>query len=85
MKSFTSLKLRSAWMPAGGGAGADGDQDLRMPDLVDPFGVVRRRDRAFDERQVVRAFDHRPRGLGEIGDLDRAGHGQQFVFAVQQD
>ena len=54
-------------------------------DVLDPFGVVRRGDRAFDQREVVGALRRRALGrLGEIGDLDRAGDGEQLVLAVEQ-
>ena len=47
--------------PARRRAGADRDQQPRLlADLVDPLGVVRGRDRALDERDVVRARRPRP-------------------------
>ena len=71
--------------PAGGRAGADRDERLRgAPDLLDPLGVVRRRDRALDEREVVRPVRHRARRLAEVGDVDRAGERQQLVLEVEQ-
>ena len=53
-------------------------------DLVNALDVVRRRDRPLDERQVVRPATMPLRGLREVGDVDRAGDGQQLVFAVEQ-
>ena len=56
----------------------------RAADMVDALGVVRRGDRAFDQRQVVAAFHDRARRLREIGDVHRAGESQQLVLAVEQ-
>ena len=66
MKSSTSAKLRSAWMPPAV-AQAPIVTSCRddAPHLLDPLGVVRRGDRALDQREVVRALDRRaasPRG-----------------------
>ncbi len=70
---------------AGRGAGADRDQVLRRaPHLPDPLGVVRRRDRALDERQVVGAFDRCARCFEEVRDLDLAGKRKELVLAVEQ-
>ena len=70
---------------AAGGAGADGDHELgHLADLVDPLDVLRRGDRALDERDVVRALDHGAGGLGEVGDVDGLGDAQQLVLAVEQ-
>ena len=70
---------------AGGGAGADRDHPARhLADLLDPLELVGGGDRALDQRHVVRALHHRPGGLGEVGDLDRAGEWDQLVLAVEQ-
>ena len=70
---------------AGGGAGADRHQPARLaPDLLDPLGVVGRRDRALDQRQIVGPPDLGAGRFHEIGDLDRAREGQQLVLAVEQ-
>jgi hypothetical protein len=71
--------------PAGGRARADRDQRLGLrTDLADPLGVVRRRDRALDQRQVERPGCGVRRRLGEVRDVDRAGDRQQLVLAVEQ-
>ena len=70
---------------ARGGAGADRDQRARCtPDLLDALGIVRGRDRALDQREVVGPADGPARGLEEVGDLDLAGDLQQLVLAVEQ-
>ncbi len=46
--------------------------------------IVRGRDGALDEGEVVGALDLGARRLGEVGDLDRAGDGEQLVLAVEQ-
>ena len=70
---------------AGGGAGADGDQRLRLAaHLPDALGVMRRGDRPLDQRQVVGPLDDGARRLGEVGDLDRAGDREQLVLAIEQ-
>ena len=70
---------------AGGGAGADGDQELALlADLLDAVGVVRGGDGAFDEADVVGAADLLGAGFEEEGDLDGLGDGQQLVFGVEQ-
>ena len=56
------------------GAGADGDQVLRLPPyLANALGIVLGGDRALDQRQIVGAILHGARRFQEIGDLDRAG------------
>ena len=74
MNSSTSAKLRSAWMPPAVAQApiVTRDFEARRTSL-DPLGVVRRGDRALDEREVVGTADGRARGLEEVGDLDRAG------------
>ena len=85
MNSLHVLEVAKRLDATGGGARADRHEELRLlAHLLDALGVVRRGDRAFDQGDVVRALDDGARGLGEIGDLDRAGHGQQFVLAVEQ-
>ena len=70
---------------AGGRAGADGDERARaLAHFADALGIVRRGDRAFDQREIVAPFDGAAGRLGKIGDLDRAGDGEQFVLAVEQ-
>src|SRR5271166_2033747 len=70
---------------AGGRAGTDGDQRTRLPPhRMQTLGIVRRGDRAFHQRYVVRATYHATRRLREVGDVDRAGDRQQFVLAVEQ-
>src|SRR5581483_10879732 len=70
---------------AGRGAGADRDQVAGgAADGLDPLRVVRRGDRALDEREVVRAFEGRAARLEEVRDLDFAGEGEQLVLAVEQ-
>jgi hypothetical protein len=70
---------------AGGGAGADRHQVPGDPtDLLDPLGIVRRRHRALDERDVVGTIDDRRGGFQEVGDLDGARHLEQLVLAVEQ-
>ena len=85
MNSFTSLKFLQRLNPASRGACTDGHERLRhAADLTDSLGVVRRRNRALDERQIVRAANPCARRLQKLRDLDRARHGEQFVFAVQE-
>ena len=50
---------------------------------MDPFGVVWGRDRALDQRQVVRSFDNLARGLREVGDVDNAGDIEKKVLDVE--
>src|SRR5450759_1198194 len=70
---------------AGGGAGADRDQELRLlAHLLDPFDLLGRRDRALDERYVVGAGDLGASGLHEVGDLNTAEQREQLVLAVQE-
>ena len=52
--------------------------------LLDPLGVVRGRDRALDEREVVRPLDDAARRLAEVGELDRARDREQLVLEVEQ-
>ena len=74
MNSFTSLKLRNAWMPPAVAHAPIVTSTFRCAaDLVDALGIVRRGDRAFDEREVVRAFNHGARSLDEVGDLHLVG------------
>ncbi len=70
---------------AGGGAGADGDQEAGLaPHLLDALDVLGGGDRALDQGHVVGA-GHRGAGrLEEVGDLQLLGHGEQLVLAVQQ-
>ena len=71
--------------PPGGGARPDRDQQARVgPDLLDPSGVGRCRDRALDQGHVVGPRHRGPRHLGEVGDADGVGQGQQLVLAVEQ-
>ena len=71
--------------PAGGGTGPDGDEPPRAPaDLEDSGGVGLGGDRALHQRDVVGTLDLGPRHLGEVGDPDGTGEGQQLVFAVEQ-
>ena len=66
-------------------AGTDRDERLRdAAHLLDPLRVVRRRDRALDDGEVVRPFDLGARRLEEGGDLHLAGDRQQLVLAVEQ-
>src|SRR5581483_5588892 len=70
---------------AGGRAGADRDQGLRLlANLPDPRRVVLRRHRALDERHVVGALGGSAPSLEEVGDLDLARDGEQLVLAVEQ-
>src|SRR5450830_104650 len=70
---------------AGGRAGADRDQELRLlPDLLDSLDLLGCRDRALDESDVVGARDLRSSGLEEVSDLDAAEQRQQLVLAVEQ-
>jgi len=43
-----------------------------------------RGNRPLDQREIVGAFDHRPRCLGEDGNFDFAWKRQPFVFPIQQ-
>src|SRR5208337_535441 len=79
------LEIAQRLDAAGCGAGANRHQEFGgAPNAVDPLGIVRRGDRAFHQRKVVRTFRHRARGFGEIGDFDRVGDREEFVLAVQQ-
>ena len=70
---------------AGGGAGAQGDQELALcAHFLDPFGFVRRGDRAFDDADVVRAGFDRAGGFEEVGDVHGGGQVEQFIFQVEQ-
>ncbi len=70
---------------AGGGARADGDEELRLlPDELDSLGVVRCGDRTLDQRHGVGAVGVCARGLREVGDVDRSGDLEQLVFEIQQ-
>ncbi len=72
VNSSTSAKLRSAWIPPAVAQApiVISARELRA-DLLDALGVVRRGDRALDQRDVVGALDGRARGLEEVGDLER--------------
>ncbi len=71
--------------PPGRGARPDRDQVTGLAtDLQNAFHVVRRGDRALDERDVVGPLHGRARRLEEVGDLELVGHRQQFVLAVEQ-
>ena len=71
--------------PARGRAGADRDERLRhAAHLLDPLRVVRRRHRAFHDREVVRPLHLGAGRLGEGGDLHLAGDREQLVLAVEQ-
>ena len=85
MKSSTLAQFRSAWIPP---AVAQAPMVTRvlalLADLADPLGVVRGRDRAFDQADVVGPGDLLRPGFEEVGDLDGLGHGQQLVLRIQQ-
>src|SRR6185369_6899219 len=71
--------------PARRRARADRDEHLRLAaHALYALGVVRRRDRPFDEREVVGAADDGARGLRKVRDLDLGGDGEQLVLAVEQ-
>ena len=79
------LEIAQCLDAARGRARADGDEMLRgATDLMNALGIVRRRDRAFDERQVVWPAHHGARRLDEVRDFDLARDGQQLVFAIEQ-
>src|SRR5208337_2543291 len=79
------LEIPQGLDAAGGGARADGDQELgRAANRVNALFVVRRSDGAFHKRNIVRAFDDGAGSFGEIGDFDGADNGKEFVLAVQQ-
>ena len=85
MKSSTSAKLRSAWMPP---AVAQAPIVTRRRDSVahapDALGVLGGGDRALHEREVVGPVVHPAARLEEVGDLHRAGEREQLVLEVEQ-
>ncbi len=69
---------------AGRRAGTDRDELFRgAPDGLDALPIMRCRDRAFDQRQVVGTADLAAPCLGEVRDFDSVGQGQQFVLAIE--
>lgn len=71
--------------PAGGGAGADGDQEPRLlAQFPDPGQVLRRADRPLDEQDVERPDGAGGRGLGELDDVELLADGEQLVFEIEQ-
>src|ERR1019366_7880583 len=71
--------------PTGGGARADGHEHLRdAAHLADALGVCGGRDRSFDDRQIVGAFEPLARGLDEVRDADGPCKRQQLVLAVEE-
>ena len=83
--SSTSAKFRSAWMPPAVAQApiVTSAFDAARTALY-PLGVLGGRDRALDEREVVRPFDDAARRLEEVGDLDLAGEREQLVLAVEE-
>ena len=70
---------------AGRRARADRHEPLRRGShLADARRVCRGRDRALDEREVVRSGGVRAAGLEEVRQLHLAGQREQLVFAVEQ-
>ena len=70
---------------ARGGAGANRHQMPReTTHAQDAFGIGGRRNRAFDQREIVRSAHHPPRRFREIGDVELLGDGEQFVLAIEQ-
>jgi hypothetical protein len=51
---------------------------------MDAFGIVRRSNRAFDKREVVRTFYHATGGFKEVGNLHFVGDSQQLILAIEQ-
>ena len=85
VNSRTSLKLRSAWMPP---AVAQAPMVISVRDWrrtscsrSASCGVVTE---PSTSDTSYGPFQHAAGGLREIGDLHRAGDGQQFVLAIQQ-
>ncbi len=69
------------------GRGTGSDRDDHVGDLahvLDPFRVARGRDRSLDDRHVVGPLADVAGHLQEVGDLDLAGQGEQFVLRRQQ-
>ena len=60
-------------------------QEPRLaPHLLDALDVVRGGDGTLHEREVVGAVDRGARGFEEVGDVERVGHREQLVLAVEQ-
>ena len=52
--------------------------------LADALGVGGRRNRTFDQRHVEWPTFNMARGFKEVRDPQLAGHGQQFIFAIEK-
>jgi hypothetical protein len=82
MKSLTSLKLRSAWMPPAVA------QAPMVKSLLDARRIAWIRSASWgvviDPSTSDRSYGHRARRLREIGDVDLAGDQEQLVFAIEQ-
>src|SRR4029078_3282864 len=78
-------EVRPRLAAARGRAGADRYEQPRLgPYLLDALEVVRRRDRALHEGDVVRPIALAARRLGEVRDLDALGDREELVLAVEE-
>ena len=70
---------------ARGGTGANRyEMPREATHAKDALGIGGRRDRAFDQREIVRSSHHPPRRLGEISDVECPGDAKELVLAVKK-